>query len=488
MTINKKIIAGLLTLFLALHVLSYLSHQAPIVGALAIIFIMAATAIITWRRLSTGLLIMLAELMVTSQGHLFDWRVANFTFSLRMALWLVLIAVIMAHFLRHRPDFSWWRHNSRPAKYFFLLGVILILALLNGITAGNNISFIYQDFNGYAFFLLWPIFFWGTREQRASNQLLNLWLAAIIWQFLTNMSLLFLYGHLNIFWRDLTPLYTWFRDQRIIEVGLYKYNFYRVFMQSQLWVLTGLIVFFTLRCYKLLSQKIFLLVATMSFSVLFISLSRSFWLAGAIAFFVLILFLLYSRQIAPRVVLKNVGLYGLSALAGLLVVFTVLLFPIDLLPNFGALTAITDRTTTMDDAAVSSRWQLLPPLLSGIRERLLIGHGFGATITYNTADPRYLTSHPDNPSYTTFAFEWGWLDIWYKIGLLGLLTYLLVIGSVFKRAIKTAKPLPIGLCFGLLAVVLTHFFSPYLTHPLGIGYLLLTCAFTYEDINSSGSI
>lgn len=488
MTINKKTVTGLLALFLALHILSYLSHQAPIIGALAIIFIMAATAIVSWRRLSSGLLIILGELMITSQGHLFDWRLANFTFSLRMALWLVLIVVMMAHFLRHRPDFSRLRQSFRQYRYFLLLGVFLVLALLNGVAAGHNISFIYQDFNGYAFFLLWPIFFLVTRGKNQSDHLLSLWLAAIIWQCLISLSLLFLYGHLNIFWRDLTPLYAWFRDQRIIEVGLYKYNFYRIFMQSQLWVLTGLVVWFTLKCYNLISQRFFLLVTTLSLTALFISLSRSFWLAGVITIFVLILFLIISQRVATRAILKNVGLLGLSGLASLIIVFAVLLFPLDGLPNFDALATITDRTTTTDDAAVSSRWQLLPPLLSGIKEHPLIGHGFGATITYNTQDPRYLASHPDNPSYTTFAFEWGWLDIWYKIGLIGLLTYLLVIGSVLTRGLQTSKPLTIGLCFGLLAVVLTHFFSPYLTHPLGIGYLLLTDAFTYEDINSSGSL
>ena len=57
-----------------------------------------------------------------------------------------------------------------------------------------------------------------------------------------------------------------------------------------------------------------------------------------------------------------------------------------------------------------------------------MGRGFGATVTYQTRDPRILA---DNGSgeYTTYAFEWGWLDIWLKLGIFGLAAYFLLIGT-----------------------------------------------------------
>jgi len=93
--------------------------------------------------------------------------------------------------------------------------------------------------------------------------------------------------------------------------------------------------------------------------------------------------------------------------------------------------------------------------------------------------------------YTTYAFEWGYLDIWFKIGLLGLLSYLFWLGIIFKKGISYYKTSPtieiktitLGLLFGLIALIITNIFTPYLNHPLGIGYLLLLSAvFTAKEI------
>ncbi|MBS4001152.1 MAG: hypothetical protein KGZ71_11795, partial [Desulfobulbaceae bacterium] len=49
------------------------------------------------------------------------------------------------------------------------------------------------------------------------------------------------------------------------------------------------------------------------------------------------------------------------------------------------------------------------------------------------------------------------------------------------KKIKTdEKPLIFGLIFGLIALVITHFVSPYLNHPLGIGYLIL-CSLIFSN-------
>ena len=82
------------------------------------------------------------------------------------------------------------------------------------------------------------------------------------------------------------------------------------------------------------------------------------------------------------------------------------------------------------------------------------------------------------------------MDIWLKIGLLGLLSYLALLAKVFwegKKFLKSTDELAaivLGLLLGLAAVVITSIFSPYLNHPLGIGYLMLVSAILFYFKNS----
>ena len=129
------------------------------------------------------------------------------------------------------------------------------------------------------------------------------------------------------------------------------------------------------------------------------------------------------------------------------------------------------------ESAGISRLNQLQPLLYNISQQALFGYGFGKELTYQSSDPRILKTHPDG-IYTTYAFEWGYLDIALKLGVIGLLVYLALIGMLFYLGILNLKSniLNLGLLTGLLALCVTNIFSPYLNHPLGIGYIMLISA------------
>ena len=116
----------------------------------------------------------------------------------------------------------------------------------------------------------------------------------------------------------------------------------------------------------------------------------------------------------------------------------------------------------------------------GIKENLIQGAGFGATLTYKSSDPRVLSQNLDG-NYTTSAFEWGWHDILFKLGLFGFGAYILLLFNIiwgnFKKYFHNT--LLVSLNLGLIIILFIHIFSPYLNHPLGIGYLLLI--FFYKD-------
>ena len=105
--------------------------------------------------------------------------------------------------------------------------------------------------------------------------------------------------------------------------------------------------------------------------------------------------------------------------------------------------------------------------------------GFGSVVTYRTNDPRILSSSP-NGLYTTYAFEWGWLDVWLKLGFLGLLAYIILFLKIITDGLKINKSLSLSLTVGLLVLMAVNIFSPYINHPLGIGYLVMAiCIMDY---------
>ena len=110
-----------------------------------------------------------------------------------------------------------------------------------------------------------------------------------------------------------------------------------------------------------------------------------------------------------------------------------------------------------------------------IKQSPIFGQGLGATVDYTD-----LLTGQDK---TTFHLDWGYLEIWVELGLFGLIAYLLVLLSIFYQGWQTIKKLEehifvkrlvIGLLAGLASLTIASLTGPFLFHPLGIFYLVLT--------------
>jgi O-antigen ligase len=153
--------------------------------------------------------------------------------------------------------------------------------------------------------------------------------------------------------------------------------------------------------------------------------------------------------------------------------------------GFNTAELLSERASEIKgEAAVASRWALLPELWKKIKIAPILGKGFGAAVTYKSSDPRILEQNPRG-EYTTYAFEWGWLDIWLKLGFLGLMAYLILIGKIVYDGLSKISnaecrmpnaELILGLIIGIAVISVVNIFTPYLNHPLGIGYLILVSA------------
>lgn len=148
------------------------------------------------------------------------------------------------------------------------------------------------------------------------------------------------------------------------------------------------------------------------------------------------------------------------------------------LPSVRSQTSFQDmlrsRSVSDRDAATASRWSLLPKLNEKIKESPIFGNGFGTSVTYQSSDPRIIST--TGGSYTTSAFEWNYQDILVKMGLLGLLAYGYLLYAIFLVLLKAEPKERLWLIPSFFALLALNALSPFLNHPLGIGYLALLLA------------
>ncbi|MFA5318214.1 MAG: O-antigen ligase family protein [Patescibacteria group bacterium] len=490
--------------------------------------ILIITLLLAVHKLEYGLLVLFAELFISSKGYLFFYEYEGTQFSLRIGLFLVIMSAWLGKALlkwastkssfdineevdkyvlkskKAFKDFSDFKNFSENARkklrgvrersglnfLYFLLFIFIAWGLANGYLRGNSLSDIFFDFNGWVYFgVLFPLLYVMKlkREdvEKFWRQLFLVFSASIVW--LAVKTLFIVYGFSHNVLPVVYEVYRWVRVTGVGEITNMESGFVRVFFQSQVYVIVGLFVFMSLGFYywlqgekrKLLNCYI---VKLLIISTILISFSRSFWagLAAGLAFYFVILIIFFWRE--WRAILCHVGLLMVTGALSIGLIYGVIKFPYpDPNANFSA-SMISERAGMISgEAGASSRWNLLPELIREIKKAPLRGGGFGATVTYITQDPRVLEQNPSG-EYTTYAFEWGWHDITLKLGGLGLLVYVLLLGKIFwdgivlsrKSKVESRKSLIyISLLAGLVMIVVTSAFSPYLNHPLGIGYLVL---------------
>ncbi len=506
-----------LFIFLA-ELLSLFGYLLPAYNAVCFWVIIALTLVLSLYKFEYGLGILLAELFVGSKGYLFYFEYSGLVISIRMALWIIIMAVWLAiyinYLIKKKEDKIFIKNLTSYdfIPYFLILLIFIAWGLVNGFINHNSFNNIFFDFNGWLYFaLIFPIYslfrddkYFNTLNYHNKDQaehspikiILQIFTASIVWLSVKTFFLLFVFSH-NIN-GIIYELYRWVRVSGVGEITQIQGGFYRIFFQSHIFILIGFFIFLML----LLSKKkkagfstgsiafsqiftSYFLLLTFFLSVILISFSRSNWIglaAGLLFYSFIILWLNSWRQL-----LKISGVLIISLILSVVFIVTVVKFPYPApVGGFATTQLLSERMSQLTgEAAVSSRWALLPVVWTKIKKAPIIGLGFGTTATYNTSDPRVKHSNLTG-QYTTYAFEWGWLDIWLKLGLLGLLAYLVLLGKICITGVSSLRLLGqndnkkskviLGLIIGLAVVTVVSFFSPYMNHPLGIGYLLIVSA------------
>lgn len=497
------------------EIFSFCAFLYPIFNKICFVSILLLTLIVSLNNLGNGIYILFTELFIGSFGYLFFYDLGGTSISLRIGLFLVIMSVWLAKMINkeYRQRAITTLKSNKFLKYYLFLFVFLSLGVIIGLIGNNGTSNVFFDANAYAYFaLVFPLLTTITDLKQVKNIFFILFAAATSISIKT-LILLFIFSH-KIYYL-MGVLYPWVRDFRFAEITAMQGNFYRIFSQTHLYVLIPLffmavILWGNFKKISLLKRrdKIFsVLLFILFLSVIIVNLSRSFWVGGLCGFLVMGCVLIFTFKARLINIIKFFISLIVGTIGSILLIIMIVKFPY---PREGTqffIDLLGDRATAInEEVGASSRWNLLPPLVSAAAKHPLLGSGFGEMVTYKSNDPRVLAVNPTG-NYSTFAFEWGYLDIILKIGLAGMFFYLLLILKIWAEGwrymtVLNSNPHPhiisindfsfpslvISLLLGLILVLGTSIFSPYMNHPLGIGYIMLvTVVFSvFNDKMRSG--
>lgn len=486
----------------AMLTVSFVGWHLPVIGSAASLVLSIGIFALYFRTPHLAVAAVLAELAFGGKGWLLSFGALGEPIPIRILLFIALMSAWAIKFIvsqyRIRELVSVIPHSMRMS-----LGALFIFiawGIVWGLLRNNGVSNVLLDANAYGYWLLLlPLFTIGWYNH-AGNRLDTLF--QILAGAGVSLCLLTLVLY-NIFDHQYTiaeTLYQWIRDTWLGEITYIRPGAWRIFLQSQIWLLVvwawaatlGVAQFFRRRELGSLNalppakidnpslwERICIgSILILSSSALIISFSRSYWVGWGAAVFVFISFSVFVWKKWKRAM----AVVAISVVGGF-----VLATAVQRIPPLSAGFPLKERMAL--EEAGTSRIAQLRPLLNAIARHPIIGSGFGAQVTYHSADPRVVAGTAGGSGeYTTYAFEWGYLDIWLKIGLIGLISCISLIGGILIRLWQVMKGhemkerlSALTLFTALIGLAVVNIFSPYLNHPLGIGIVLLSIISVKND-------
>jgi len=472
----KSWISNVVYAYFVFQFLSLLGRSWPGLQEIIFILIIIATIIFSWRKVEYGFLFLLFEFLAGHEGHCFSFN----GISLRLSLFLVIMLVWFLKKMTLRKSFFKKLRSLIPLEKsplsFALLAFlfVIIFSLCRGWFINSKFLAL-KDFLNYSyFFLIFPLSeIIGKRFfQKRSQQIIQAGIIGI--SFLT-IIVLFLFATGIVSVHD--QFYWWWRQTVFGKATSAGNNFFRIVSSAHLLILPLFLILLSLVAHRFTRKKSVIFLAVLASLAFLINFSRAYFLG---LFFGLIF-------LAQGLKFKKWIAFFLIVVIFLIAEFGVLNFLINQNSNMLYLRQrMKSITSPEDELSASTRLNILPRLLEKIKEKPIFGYGLGSTISY--LNP--LSQKQD----ITFHIDWGYLEIWLELGLLGLILYLFILAIIFyqgRQLFKKAQGnirrqrLLVGLGAGLLSLVIATITGPYLFHVLGIFYLIsVIVIFNYKNHSS----
>jgi hypothetical protein len=527
--LNTKQILKLTVIFLGIYLLSFLGYVFPILNNIIFWLIFFVTLALSLKKIEYGTFILLTELFIGVKGYLFSFNIGGFVLSLRIALFILIFFIWFFH--KKEGKFKFIGTKFFPS--FAFLTTFILLGITTALITGNSIRNIFFDVNGYFYFALAFIIFDTLLDKENIKKLFKIFIAA---SFAISILSLFIGLEFTLFHQDARPdkagslsyefaeeeeqeqeaedishgitakselesgeavrdirgvwIFRWTKDTGVGEITYIGGGVFRYFTPAQIYSLftTIILLFYLLKQrfnFKLIKENIWLITIIASSSLaLLIGFSRSLWIGGLASFAFLLFFLPWKKSF--KIILGTLGLLFIF-----IIISGTLITPV--------YNVMADRINSIinpsEQSSAISRINLITPVFEKIKQNPILGSGFGTVIQYKSVVPGHAGL------LKVFAFEWSYLDTITEIGIVGLIAYLWFLWKIFKSGFSLNSKfkgeknnnnrefyynyLIVGLLATLFGLVVVNITTPYLNHPLGIGYLLIICAtfVSFEKLN-----
>jgi len=466
--LDKKILFIVLGFFL-FQILSFLGYLRPVLANVIFLLIVLSAIFLSVYKIEYGFFILVFEFLSGHGGLLFEFK----GISLRLTLFIVVMLVwIIKKFFSEKWE-NLFSQKKSPFCILFLVFLILILfGLIQGIARNDSILAV-KDFINYSYFLLFFPLTDILKKDKSDQKFFNLAQGATIGIGISTVIVLILFGSGLVQVHD--SFYWWWRNIVVGKATFMSGSFFRIVTPAHLIILPLFLIYLSLLFetkLKLKKQFFFFWLAVLSSLAILINFSRAYLLG----FFVGLIFL------AKELSKKKWLIFSLSIILILIFEFC---FIYTLFGGEGVLNGFgffKNRLGTIispqEETSSLTRMVILPILTQKIKLDPIFGSGLGGIVSY--LDP---VTHQIQ---STFHLDWGYLEIWSELGLIGLLIFLSLFGFIFYQGFKMIKifsqdifkkRIIIGLMGGLAALMVASLTGPFIFHPLGIFYFAFTAAY-----------
>ncbi len=463
--------------FVGITILSAISFRIDWLHTSLFLVITLVTFVVALYRLEWGVLLLAAELLIGSKGHLFWYDIAYDLswgrVSIRMALF---VAVMLAWGIDRIRKKQWPGLISHSSfRYVLPFFVVLLFAVGNGIwIKGYPIGRVIADANNWFYIaLVFPLFD-VVHSKTFFKRVFTIVKAAIAF-LITKAALFFIVFSLAI--PGLTSLlYHFERQTGGGQIAPAASGMWRIYFWSELFLLPALLILMGYVYARLngpikkTSQTV-TLMGVVVFGII-LTLFRSFWV-GALAGICVWLLLMVIGQSKIKFKWRGAQVVVLWVIiSSVISVYAIQGIGSSLSALSGERPAVQKELFTTGEPGVQNRINQFMPLLTQIQQQPILGSGFGTAITYESTDVR------NQGIISTTALEFGWLDMAVEIGLLGVVLFLVWLGYIVVMMWQNLPKqsdrvyLDFGLIAGIFAIMATHAISPFMNHPLGIGFVI----------------
>lgn len=403
-------------------------------------------------------LVLVGELLLGGNGHLVE------LFNIALRTWLLMIFLfIWSIDVVWKKRWSIFHIPSILTVIFSFLGVSIILGMTQGFKNGHNLRALIQDAIPFAFFLL----FFPAREYLTKNRYAIC--QTFVKLFLALSTILSL-GTLLLFSSGISvlqgPYYHWFRDVlggKITDMGI---GFFRIVLPEHL-LLVPIMLFLIASIIRgrepfkqrLLTYMPWFVVASVPFIV---NLSRTYLLG----FIVGLIFLFTKTRWKEWLIVSG------GSIVLMFLLFSIIHFAASRGTSFGSefLTGRISSIATPDiERSAATRRVLLGPIWQEIKKLPVLGSGLGTNISF--VDP------VSNEPVTTRQFDWGYLEIWTELGLIGLFSYFSLITYIILHTTGAVRA-------STVALAVMNITTPVLFHVFGVALLVFFLLQTKKPVDA----